>query len=90
MPKSVNRRPLNGDEALLHLFCKYDITKIKDITNSTAGQALIKAADSVSNTFMPIIPNPTQKVKTFCKKERLIAKWVRQQRAFAFERFTFQ
>ena len=27
--------------------CFYDITKIKDITNGTAGQALIKAAGSV-------------------------------------------
>ena len=61
---------LNEDEALLHLFCKYDITKIKDITNSTAGQALIKAAGSVSNTFMPIIPNSGGKVNTFGKKRK--------------------
>jgi len=49
-----------------------------------------KKGPGISSAPSTIIPNPTQKVKTFGKKERLIAKWVRQQRAFAFERFTFQ
>ena len=48
--------------------CFYDITKIKDITNSAAGQALIKAAGSVSNISKSIIPNSDRKVNTFGKK----------------------
>ena len=39
--------------------CFYDITKIKDITNGTAGQALIKTAGSVYNVSKNSIPPKT-------------------------------
>ena len=40
--------------------CFYDITKIRDITNGTAGQALIKAAGSVYDTSISSISQKTQ------------------------------
>ncbi len=40
--------------------CFYDITKIRDITNGTAGQALIKAAGSVYDTSISSISQKSQ------------------------------
>lgn len=48
--------------------CFYDVTKIKDITNSSAGQALIKAAGSVRNAFVNSIPQTAEKINTSTKK----------------------
>ena len=46
--------------------CFYDI-KIKDITDGTAGQALIKAAGSVSDISNSSIPDSTEKVNSETK-----------------------
>lgn len=48
--------------------CFYDITKIEDITNGSAGQALIKAAGSVGDASSNIIPNPAEKSNSFAEK----------------------
>ena len=48
--------------------CFYDITKIKDITNGTAGQAFIKAAGSVYDVSNNSIPDSEQKVKENSEK----------------------
>ena len=45
----------------------YDITKIKDITDGTAGQALIKVAGSVSDIFNNSITDSTEKVNSETK-----------------------
>ena len=50
--------------------CFYDVTKIKDITNGTAGQTLIKAAGSVSDTSNNIIPDFPEKVNSEVKYSR--------------------
>jgi len=42
----------------------YDITKIKDITDGTAGQALIQAAGSVNDTSDTSIPDSSEKVNS--------------------------
>lgn len=47
--------------------CFYDITKIKDITDGTAGQALIKAAGSVSDISNNSITDSTEKVNSETK-----------------------
>ena len=47
--------------------CFYDITKIKDITDGTAGQALIKAAGSVSDISNNSITNSAEKVNSETK-----------------------
>lgn len=50
--------------------CFYDITKIKDITDGTAGQALIKAAGSVSDISNNSITDSTKKVNSEIKFSR--------------------
>ncbi len=44
--------------------CFYDITKIEDITDGAAGQALIKAAGSVYESSTDSIPDPGEKVNS--------------------------
>ncbi len=45
--------------------CFYDITKIKDITDGTDGQAYLKAAISEGNVFDNSIPQHSSNVNTF-------------------------
>ncbi len=44
--------------------CFYDITKIEDVTDGTAGQALIKAAGSVDKSSTNSIPENSENVNT--------------------------
>ena len=48
--------------------CFYDITKIRDITNGTAGQALLKAAGSVYDVFTDSISQKSEKVNSNYEK----------------------
>ena len=48
--------------------CFYDITKIEDITNGAAGQALIKAAGSADISSNNSISENGEKINTFGKK----------------------
>ncbi|MBO5338241.1 MAG: hypothetical protein J6A96_00920 [Clostridia bacterium] len=48
--------------------CFYDITKIEDITNGAAGQALIKAAGSADISSNNSISENSEKINTFDKK----------------------
>lgn len=52
--------------------CFYDITKIEDITNGTAGQALIKAAGSVSTSSTISISQKSEKSTPETKKSRKV------------------
>ena len=52
--------------------CFYDITKIEDITNGSAGQALIKAASSVSTSSDTIISQNPEKSTPELKKSKKI------------------
>ncbi len=48
--------------------CFYDITNIKDITNSSAGQALIKAAGSIDDVSADSIAHPEEVVNGNSRK----------------------
>lgn len=50
--------------------CFYDITKIEDITDGTAGQALIQAAGSVYKSSANSIPDSSENVNTEIKFSR--------------------
>lgn len=45
--------------------CFYDMTKIRDITDSSAGQTYLKAAGSVNNVSTYSIPNSTDNVNSY-------------------------